>query len=103
VIILTRTNISAAILDNDERIMINSASEGAPLSEFTRARFLQSLNLSLNINTDEMILSMVEGLKTKVERLTDSEWDALKMGIPLETRYDYPSNVDVVPADEDIV
>lgn len=96
----THTKFSANIFDNDERILINSASAETPLSEFTRPRFLQTLNLSLSFNTDEMILSMVKELKEKVERLTDNDWDVLKMGIPLETSYDYTTNVDVVPNDE---
>jgi hypothetical protein len=46
---------------------------------------------------------MVEGLQAKVVRLTDGEWDSMKVKIPFAVPYDPESNVDEVPVDEDVI
>jgi len=87
------------IFNSDERILVNNASRGITLAEFTRQRFLENLNLTLNIVDDSMIKSMVEGLKVKVSNLTDDAWNSLTVLLPLHTPYDSETNVDDVPED----
>lgn len=94
--------IDIGVFDNDERIIVNKICEDVNVAAFTKARLLTSLSVSCNIVAEQDILDLLDGLIAKVERIADDEWDYLKMKIPFETYCDAESNVDEVPADEDM-
>lgn len=94
--------IDISVFDNEERVLVNKICEGANVAELTKARLMTSLSVSRNIVAEQDILDFLDGLISKVERITDEEWDCLKMRLPFETYYDAENNVDEVPADEDI-
>lgn len=98
-----KQKISIDVFNNDERIVINKASEGTAVKDFTKARLLTILNFDREISTDQDVLDLLAGLIAKVERITDEEWDHLRQAIPFETFYDAESNVDEVPTDEEEV
>jgi len=91
--------INIDIFNNDERILINKGSQGFTLKEFTRQRFLDNLKFALNITVDPMIANLVDELKTKVMLLSEDEWNALTLKLPLKTLYDAETNVDEPPLD----
>ncbi|BAL01906.1 hypothetical protein OBV_p-00510 (plasmid) [Oscillibacter valericigenes Sjm18-20] len=93
--------IDIDLFDMDERIIMNKASEGVPLSSLTRERLINNLSFARNISTEQAVTDLLDGLKAKISRLSDGEWDALKLKIPFSTFYDAESNVDEVPADEE--
>lgn len=94
----SNTILGADIFDMDERIVINSCAKGLKQSEFTKKRITENLNFTLTICNDDMILSMTEGLKDKIDKITDSEWDEIKMLIPFEVLYDLETNIDAAPS-----
>jgi hypothetical protein len=81
-------NILNDIFDSDEIALINSASQGVSLKDFTRQRFIDNLNFTLNTTNDEMVFRLVDGLKTKLLLLNDDDWNGIVIRIPLFTAYD---------------
>lgn len=75
--------IDTNFFDNSERIIINKSSEGTPISSFTRKRFMDNLSFQQNVCADEAINDLLEGLHSKIDRMTDEEWDFLRLQIPL--------------------
>jgi hypothetical protein len=98
-----RNMIDIDLFDTDERLLINSAAAKVKLTDFTRQSFMENLNFTLSITDDDMVRNMVEGLQAKVVRLTDGEWDSMKVKIPFAVPYDAESNIDDVPVDEDVI
>ena len=96
-----RNQIDIDLFDTDERIFINSVASDVPLSELSRLSFTSILDFSLSITGDDMVRDMVEGLKSKVSRFTDEEWDGMKLKLPFAVPYDAERNVDEVPAEEE--
>lgn len=94
--------IDIDVFDNDERIIVNKACEGAPIADFTRTGFLANLKFARSISTEQDVLDTLDGLVAKTERISNEEWDSLKAKMPLDTYYDAESNVDDVPEDEAI-
>ena len=70
-----------------ERIMINKGSEGIPVEDFTRKNFLVNLSFARSISTDQDVIALLDGLISKVERITDEEWEKLKTMIPFDVYY----------------
>jgi hypothetical protein len=75
------------IFDADERIIINSSFKDMLLSDFTKEHFLDNLNFTLNISTDDTIINLVEGLKDKIKDISKEEWANFILELPLETYY----------------
>lgn len=89
------------IFDNDERIVVNKACEGTPLSAFTKQRLLANLTFAHDISTGQDVLNLLDGLIEKVKHVSEEEWESLKVKIPFATYYDAESNVDEVPVNEE--
>jgi len=94
--------IDVDVFDNDERIIVNKACEGAPIADFTRTGFLSNLKFARSISTEQDVIDTLDGLISKTERISDEEWSGLKSKIPFDTYYDTESNVGDVPQDEAI-
>lgn len=92
--------IDIDLFDNDERIIINKACEGAPISTFTRSGFLTNLHFARSISTEQDVLDLLDGLTAKIDRVSEQEWEDLKLKLPFETYYGEETTVDVVPQDE---
>jgi len=86
------------LFDNDERIFINGTSEGEKLSDFTRAKMLGHLDFTLNISTDDMVIELSKGLKSKISKLTDTEWYELILRLPFPVTYGDDDEEDVESA-----
>ena len=76
------------IFDNNECIWLNRAKEDVTIAEFTRELFLSYINTTLDLVDDKMIIELAEGLKKKIENLTEENWSFLVSEIPLWTAYD---------------
>lgn len=74
--------------NDQEKLILNSVSEGFALGSLTRDRILDSLAFSSEISTDEDILNLLEAVSAKVEDMSDEEWNMLKQHIPLKTQYE---------------
>ena len=74
------------VFNNEEQIVINGISKGAKLSELNRADTLNALLFARQITNkdDSMMCDLIDGTIVKVERMTDAEWDEIKMLIPFE-------------------
>lgn len=95
-----RQMIDIDVFDTDERIVVNKACEGTPISEFTRERFMTNLIFARKISTEQDIIDLLDGIITKVEDISESEWETIKNKIPFGIYYDVENNVDEVPIDE---
>lgn len=98
-----QNEIYIGIFNTDERLLINSVAKKVKLTEFTRQSFVDDLSFILSITNDAMTMDMVHGLQAKVIQLTDAEWDIMKSKFPLFAPYNYESNVDEVPVDEEVI
>ena len=93
--------VEYTVFDVEEMDCINNMVAKEKLSSFTRGRVVELLNYNLNINDDEMICNLIEGLKAKLENITDDEWNEIVLKLPFPIAYSAETNVDVVPTDEE--
>lgn len=89
------------IFDVEEMEVINRLSDGEVISKFTREMLLERIRFCVEINegeqSDKEILALCEGLRSKVENLTEAEWDSMKVFLPFSLAY---SVSDQPPEDE---
>jgi len=93
--------MNADIFANNERIVINMAAQGTPVSEFGREGFLKNLAFQVAIATDEDVISMLTELREKVAKISDEEWEILRLQIPFPVFIDADSEVSEVPNEDE--
>lgn len=76
------------IFNNEEKILINKASEGTANLRLSKESLLAHLYFVRSISTDADISYLLEGLIDKSERLTEDEWETIFNKLPFETDYD---------------
>jgi hypothetical protein len=72
--------------DYDERTIINNILEKDSLDKITKDNFLKRIDFQLAMISRDMaeeMTSIFQGLRSKIENLTDEEWDELKAISPL--------------------
>ena len=78
--------ISVDVFDNDERVFINHLTDGEDLRKYSRQNLLSMLNFQNSILTeesDEDVRDLVSGTLSKVNLMTDEEWEIMKKQLPL--------------------
>lgn len=92
------------IFNNEEKILINGMCKGEKLSSLTREDVLASLSFSRQVATDgdTMITDLLDGTASKVSAMTDAQWEALKLIVPLPVAQTAEDEVSEVPADEEV-
>lgn len=90
--------------NNEERVLINGMCKGEKLSALTREDVLASLAFSRQIadDGDEMITDLLDGTAAKVIAMTDVQWEALKLNVPLPVAQTAEDEVSEVPTDEEV-
>lgn len=90
------------LFNNEERVLINGICKNEKLSGLTRTDVVNSLLFSRQICEDGMMADLIDGTIEKVNALTDSEWDELKMKTPFPVAQTAEDEVSEVPEDEDV-
>lgn len=74
------------LFDNDERVLINHLVKGENLGSYKKENLIQSLMFQQSILSEESDIDVVElvtATLSKVNLLTDDEWEEIKKHIPL--------------------
>jgi len=89
--------------NNDERMLINSICKNEPLSTLTKDAVLRSLKFSRQIVNEKelMVVNLMDGIISKVQNMTDSEWDEIKMNVPLDVAFSADADGSEEISDED--
>ena len=98
-------NVDIDVFNNEERILVNGICKDEKLDSLSRQKVLDSLTFSKQItdDTDTMILDLLNSTYSKVNVLTDAEWDALKCLTPFPVAVVPQDDVEFVPTDEDVL
>ena len=91
------------VFNNEERVLINSICKNEILSDLTKEAVLRSLKFSRQIvnDKDAMVVSLMDGIISKMQLLTDAEWDEMKMKVPFAVAYVPEDEVSETSADEE--
>lgn len=84
------------IFEVEEQEVINRTTQSEDLRIFSRSELIAKLDFVLAISTDEDVVNLYEGLKSKISNLTDDEWSKVRAVLPFTLLY---SNEDK-PVDE---
>ena len=76
-----------SIFDIDEQIAVNKATANELLKNFSKTDLMKRINFVLAINQDEQIYKFYDGLKEKINSLTENEWEEIKAFLPYKTPY----------------
>lgn len=85
--------------NTDEKIIINSMVANQNVNELTLENLKESLAFSLEVSNEEM-KPLMEGLFDKLNNGNSDEFNHMKLLMPFDVPYDFDSNVDVVPFNE---
>lgn len=79
--------ITADLFEDEERQYLNTFAEGMKQEQLTREEVLSCIVFAREItdSLDTQILSLLDGVYTKMYNLTDDEWNTLKRQIPFPT------------------
>jgi len=93
--------INVDLFEDGERQYINKITEGRDKTKLSRKDILSAVAFAREVadDTDTDILSLIDGVYSKVNALTDSEWDGLKRQLPFPVLITAEDNVDEVPTD----
>ena len=91
--------IQIDLFNDDERQYLNSITKGRDRNSLTRKGILSNIAFAREVSdsTDVMVLDLIDGLYSKVNALSDDEWDELRKLIPLPVNISFEDNVDEVP------
>lgn len=89
--------------NNEEKVLINGICMNEKLSELTRNDAEVSLLFSAQITNedDTMMMNLINGTLSKVQKLSDAEWDELKMLTPFPVAANEEDDISEVPDEED--
>lgn len=90
------------MFNNEERVLLNSICKNEKLSALTREDVLKSLLFARQVAGDAMIADLVDSTSSKVQSMTDEEWNELKMIVPFPVALIVEDEVSEVPADADL-
>lgn len=91
------------VFNNEESILINGICENEKLAALTKDDVVNSLTFSRQIadDGDTMLIGLIDSTIEKVQNLTESQWDDLKMKTPFPVALLAEDDVSEVPEDED--
>lgn len=89
------------VFNEEELVLINGICKNEKLEDLTKEDAMQKLLFSKQVvdDGDAMISDLIDGTVSKLQAMTDSQWDELKMRVPLPTAL---SAEDEIPEDEAI-
>lgn len=92
------------IFNDSEKVIINAVCRGELLKDLTKEDTENEL-LVMMVGAAEEMKELVEDTLEKVKKLTESQWDELKMKTPLfvESFSEDGEDVEEVPTDEEIL
>lgn len=92
------------IFNNEERVLINGICKNEKLASLSKKNVLDALAFSRQIadESDAMIIGLLDGAITKLEAMSDGEWDELKMATPFPVAQTAEDEVSEVPMDAEI-
>lgn len=93
--------IKVDLFEDEERQYINKIAEGKDRGKLSRQDILSAAAFAREVadDTDANILCLIGGVCSKVNALTDEEWDGLKLLLSFPVLITAEDNVDEVPAD----
>lgn len=79
--------ITADLFEDEERQYLNALADGMSQKQLTRDEVLSCVSFAREIadSMDTQILSLLDGVYSKIYNLADNEWDILKRQIPFPT------------------
>ena len=96
-VIRSLTMIDIDIFENNERIIINSAADGMPVSALDRDTLLKNLAFQRSVAGEQDMKDLVDGLYSKIEKISPDEWNYLRLQIPFPVFIDADNEVAEVP------
>lgn len=89
------------LFNDDERQYLNSISVGHDPAKLTKQDVLSYIAFAREIadTSDQMILDLVDSTYSKVNSLTNTEWNDLRLLLPFPVNISFEDNVDEVPED----
>jgi hypothetical protein len=93
--------INVDLFEDEERQYINKIAEGRDREKLSRQDILSAVAFAREVadDTDTNIISLIDGVYSKVNALSDGEWDRLKLQLPFTVLITAEDNVDEVPTD----
>lgn len=88
--------IQIDLFNDDERQYFNSLTKGRDRGSLTRKSVLSNIAFAREAtdSMDIMVLDLIDGLYSKVNALSDDEWEELRMFFPLPVNISIEDNVD---------
>lgn len=93
--------INVDLFEDGERQYINRIAEGRDREKLSKQDILSAVAFAREVadDTDANIMSLIDGVYSKVNALSDEEWDRLKIQLPFPVLITAEDNVDEVPTD----
>ena len=94
--------IQLDVFNDDEKQYLNALTKGCFREKISRQDVLKAVAFARDVadDTDTMILDLIDGVYSKVNNLSDSEWEDLRGLLPFPVVISSDDVMDV-PADED--
>lgn len=94
--------IQIDVFNDDEKQYLNALTKGRFREKISRQDVLKAVAFARDVadDTDTMILDLIDGVYSKVNNLSDSEWEDLRGLLPFPVVISSDDVMDV-PADED--
>lgn len=94
--------IQLDVFNDDEKQYLNALIKGRFREKISRQDVLKAVAFARDVadDTDTMILDLIDGVYSKVNNLSDSEWEDLRGLLPFPVVISSDDVMDV-PADED--
>ena len=86
------------VFEVEEQEVINRTTQNMDLSTVSRQDVVKRLDFVLAITKDDEVAYLYEGLKSKLNDLTDAEWVKIRSCLPYQLLY---SGDDVAPTEEE--
>lgn len=93
--------INVDLFEDGERQYINKIAEGRDREKLSRQDILSAAAFAREVadDTDTNIISLIDGVYSKVNALSDEEWKRLRIKLPFPVLITAEDNVDEVPTD----
>lgn len=94
--------IKMDFFDDDERQYLNSIVKDRDREKLKRKDVLSNIAFAREVadHTDEMVTELIDGLYSKINTMSDEEWENLRMQLPFPVNINFEDNIDEVPIDE---
>lgn len=93
--------VSVDLFEDEERQYINKIAEGRSKDGISREDMLSIVSFAREVadDTDREIISLIDCVYSKINVLSDEEWEELRRLLPFPVSITAEDNVDEVPTD----